>query len=453
MDNHTTDNNIIDKRANERIRAIEQIPNVSKTDKNKRNLMALQNLKKREINRRAYTAKVKKIQEKPEAERSEENKAFLAEKERYNAAETKRTDRSECIFNMLTEVEKKEVVSKMTALVNSFSDKRKEGEALGFIAPVGTAAVTVTTGSIATLATMGAVVATGPFAIPITVGLVAIGAIVGFYLRQKALNEELQGNLIAIKGEVERFYFIYKVIEQIAKEKNLNLNTALVRKFTILLTNNILTVAGPEVFALLKKAVNENPYALFTPDQMGPLKSLNSLNALTKKREDRPTLLSRLFTPSVQRLVIPAELLRIIIRDVTILSIFFTIMQSEFDLLLREYDAKQKKKLLDVLLADSSLSGPVKDAFGKYFKEDTWLDSDEYFRFKCNLPFNNLDLLHDSDKELIGTLQLEASAPVPSVEEVYDSNANSNKESAASDPSTASAASNPSAGMPNTPLR
>jgi hypothetical protein len=389
--------------------------------------MTLRNLKKRQNTRKAYTAKVKEVEEKPEAERTEENRAFLAEKERYTAAETKRTDRSECIFTMLNEEEKKEVITKMTALVNSFTEKRKEGEALGFIAPLGTATVTVTTGTIATLATMGAVVATGPFAIPITVGLVAIGAIVGFYLKQKALNEELQGNLIAIKGEVERFYFIYKVIEQIAKEKNLNLNTTLVRKFTILLTNNILTVAGPEVFALLKKAVNENPYALFTPEIIGPISnpiasSFKSLDALEKKKQDRPTLLSRLFTPSVQRLVIPAELLRIIIRDVTILSIFFTIMQSEFDLLVREYDAKQKKKLLDVILADSSLSGSVKDAFGQYFKEDTWLDSDEYFRFKCNLPFNNLDIEQTVNRELIGGLQLPAPAPLPSVEEVYESN-------------------------------
>jgi hypothetical protein len=399
----------------EKIKAIEQLP--EKTNKNRRNLMTLQNLKKRQNTRKNYNAKVKSLNEKPANSHTEENKAFLAEKEKYNEAEQHRTDRSECIFNMLNEVEKKEVVTKMTALVNSFTDKRKQGDALGFIAPVATTAISATTGTIATLATMGAVVATGPFAIPVTVGLIAIGAIVGFYLRQKGINEELQGNLIAIKGEVERFYFIYKVIEQIAKEKNLNLNTGMVRKFTILLTNNILVVAGPEVFALLKKAVNENPYALFTPEQFGPMKSVESLDALAKKREDTPTLFSKIFTPSVQRILIPGELLRIIIRDVTILSIFFTIMQSEFDLLVREYDAVQKKKLLDALLADSSLSAPVKEAFGVFLKEDSWLDSDEYFRFKCNLPFNNLDLAHTSDKELIGGLQLPAPAPLPSVEE------------------------------------
>jgi hypothetical protein len=398
----------------EKIKAIEQLP--EKTNKNRRNLMTLHNLKKRQNTRKNYNAKVKNLEEKPENTHTEENKAFLLDKENYNRAEQKRTDRSECIFNMLNEVEKKEVVAKMTDLVNSFTDKRKQGDALGFITPVTTTAISATTGTIATLATMGAVVSTGPFAIPITVGLIAIGAIVGFYLRQKGINEELQGNLIAIKGEVERFYFIYKVIEQIAKEKNLNLNTGMVRKFTILLTNNILVVAGPEVFAILKKAVNENPYALFTPEEFGLAKTVGSLDALAKKKKETPTLFSKLFTPSVQRILIPGELLRIIIRDVTILSIFFTIMQSEFDLLVREYDAVQKKNLLSVLLADSSLSGTVKEAFGAFLKEDSWLDSDEYFRFKCNLPFNNLDLAHTSDKELIGGLQLPAPAPLPSLE-------------------------------------
>ena len=183
------------------------------------------------------------------------------------------------------------------------------------------------------------------------------------------------------------------------------------------------------IFALLKKAVNENPYALFTPEQVGPLGSFTSLDAVGEARNPQKipnTFYKRVkaavFTPSVQRLVIPAELLRIIIRDVTILSIFFTIMQSEFDLLVREYDAKQKKKLLDVILADPSLSGPVKDAFGTYFKEDAWLDSDEYCRFKCNLPFNNLDLVQTVNRELTGGLQLPAPAPLPSVEEVYESN-------------------------------
>jgi hypothetical protein len=324
--------------------------------------------------------------------------------------------------------------------VNSFTDKRKQGEALGFIAPIGTASATVTTGTIATLASMGAAtIATGPFAIPITVGLVAIGAIVGFYLRQKALNEELQGNLIAIKGEVERFYFIYKVIEQIAKEKNLNINTAMVRKFTILLTNNILVVAGPEVFSLLKKAVNEDPHVLFTPETMGPLKSHESISAVEAARGKRGTILSYIFSPSVQRVLIPAELLRIIIRDVTILSIFFTILQSEFDLLLKEYDAKQKKELLSVLSTDSSLSNSAKNAFQKYFKEESWLDSDEYFRFKCNLPFNNLNLQHTSAQELTGGLLLTEAAPLPSAplptnSESNTSNPNSQNQSGRSTP-------------------
>jgi hypothetical protein len=118
-------------------------------------------------------------------------------------------------------------------------------------------------------------------------------------------------------------------------------------------------------------------------------------------------------SPAIQRLVIPGELLRIIIRDVSILSIFFTILQSEFDLMVKEYDAVQKKELLSVLSADSSLSQPVKDAFQKFLKEDSWLQSDEYIRFKCNLPFNNLDVVQTADEGIIGGVGFEASGELP----------------------------------------
>jgi hypothetical protein len=256
-----------------------------------------------------YEDKIGTLKEKSNANLTDDDRAALTMNKAYTAQEEKRTDRSQCIFNMLSEGEKKEVVTKLTTLVNSFTEKRKQGEALGFIAPIGTATATVTTGTIATLASMGAVsiAAAGPFAIPITVGLVAIGAIVGFYLRQKALNEELQGNLIAIKGEVERLYFIYKVIEQIAKEKNLNINTAMVRKFTILLTNNILVVAGPEVFALLKKAVNEDPHVLFTPETMGPLKSHASISAVEAARGKKTSMLIKVF-----RIIRAVKIIRVI---------------------------------------------------------------------------------------------------------------------------------------------
>jgi len=396
-----------------RIKLLEGKDRTNVTNVNTKNLNTLRKLQQGLTAKEKYEDTIALTEQKVNAKEplTEENERILRTYEEYQEGEKKRSNRSECIFNMLTEKEKAEVVAKMTVLVNSFSSKRKAGEGLGVIAATGTAAVSATAGTFASIASAGAaVIATGPFAIPITVGLISIAAIIGFYLRQKALNEELQGNLIAIKGEVERLYFIYKVIEKIAKEKNLNINTAMVRKFTILLTNNILLMAGPEVFALIKKSVNENPNALFTPEIFGPARSETAISVQEKRSR------WSMFSFSVQRFVIPAELLRIIIRDVTILSIFFTILQSELDLLLKEYDSVQKRGLLTAITS-SSLDDSLKGAFEKYLTGDSWLESDEYFRFKCNLPFNNLELQHTSERDLVGTLQLPLPAPLPSLAE------------------------------------
>lgn len=423
---------------------------------NTKKLATLSALSTRLTRRINYQRKVNAAKAKDATLLTPENKELLARDAEYRAKEDRRTDLSQCIFDTLDEKEKGEVVATMKRLTESFTPDRKFGEGLGVIAPVATSSVSVTTGSIATLATAGVVAATGPFAIPITVGLIAIGAIAGFYYRQKGVNAELQGNLIAIKGEVERFYFIYKVMERIAKEKKLNINTFLVQKFTILLTNNILTIAGPDVFALLKKTLNTNPDSLFTPEVLeikkkNPDGSLTSVTVdKTKSMEDIEKARSAwsIFSPSpsIQRLVIPGELLRIIIRDVTILSIFFTILQSEFDLMVKEYDAVQKKELLSVLSADASLSQPVKDAFQKFLAQDSWLQSDEYIRFKCNLPFNNLDVVQTADQAIIGGVGFEASAEVPAVpeEEAEETNA-----LAVAYPNNSSTASNPLEGASN----
>ena len=409
-----------------KIMNLEAINEASRTNIQKKNLLTLTGLKRGLTRRNNYQRTVDAVKAKAEAGEAltEENKGVLSRDEEYRKKEDHRTDLSQCIFNTLDEGEQKEVVATMKRLTESFTPNRKLGEGLGFIAPVATSSVSVTTGSIATLASAGAAVAaTGPFAIPITVGLIAIGAICGFYYRQKALNSELQGNLIAIKGETERLYFIYKVMEKIAKEKNLNINTFLVQKFTILLTNNILTIAGPEVFALLKKTILENPASLFTPETLEKkitkpdgsvaVLKLDETKSMEQIKKDRSAWSIFSPSPAIQRLVIPGELLRIIIRDVTILSIFFTILQSEFDLLVREYDAVQKKELLSVLSADASLSQPVKDAFQKYLKTDSWLESDEYIRFKCNLPFNNLDVVQTAEQAIIGGVGFEAAGELP----------------------------------------
>jgi hypothetical protein len=211
----------------DRIAEVEAIEPAKRSANNIRRLAKLTQLSKNMTRRINYQREVNKVKEKNVSFLTPENKELLRQDEEYKAKEERRIELSQCIFDTLDEKEKAQIVATMKKLTESFTPDRKFGEGLGVVGGVAASSISATTGSIATLATAGVVASTGPFAIPITVGLIAIGAIAGFYYRQKALNTELQGNLIAIKGEVERLYFIYKVIERIAKEKNLNINTFL----------------------------------------------------------------------------------------------------------------------------------------------------------------------------------------------------------------------------------
>ena len=147
---------------------------------------------------------------------------------------------------------KKEVIASIRETVASFTKLREAGEGVGVGATMVQGTILTSGGIVAGVTAGGTVVAGAALAFPLTAAIAAVGVIVGVILRQTALNQELRVNLIMIKGEVERIYNIYKVMEEIAKEKQLPINTDMVKKFTIILTNNILLAAGPDTFEKIK---------------------------------------------------------------------------------------------------------------------------------------------------------------------------------------------------------
>jgi len=287
-------------------------------------------------------------------------------------------------------------------LLKSFPALRQKGEGVMLASQMGAGLITTASGITTGVGALaGATAITGAaLAFPVTASLAALGLITGIILRQVALNQELRGNLIMIKGEAERLYNIYKVIEVIAREKNLNLNTVAVQKFTTTLTYNILLAAGPETFNVIVERTLGNgtdAQALYKANSanvttgQGIVKVAGGTvqSAVNQKKSSWGHWVYRIGTNAI----IPVEVLRTIVRDITILTVFFTILQSEFDLLSREYDFNLKKNLFEGLRNDLTganlLSEQTLSALNLYMKDD-WTTSPEYTVFKSQLPKTNL---------------------------------------------------------------
>jgi len=145
------------------------------------------------------------------------------------------------------------------------------------------------------------------------------------------MNQELRSNLEAIQGEVDSMFMIACVVEEIAKENKINLNTATVNKWLAKLTNYIALIAGPDAM----KSINENRVKFQEEYLQGRVGGRLPQDDLTKTTTtQRNTRFNKVMT-FFNRTLAPGEYLRVLVRDVIILHIFFTIMMSEFDLFMR----------------------------------------------------------------------------------------------------------------------
>jgi hypothetical protein len=321
--------------------------------------------------------------------------------------------------------DKPTVLAHIRKLVDNFSRMRMRGEGVGVAATVVQGTTLTAAGIVAGVTAGGTVVAGAAMAFPLTAAIAAIAVITGVILRQKAINDELRVNLIMIKGEVERLYNIYKVIEEIAKEKKLPINTDMVRKFTIILSNNILLVAGPDTFEMIKTMSLGNGEAFFQEEKMGTLSTFTTQNIKNQRKAESSSWFKFSF---LKRTIIPGEVLRTIVRDITILTVFFTILQSEFDLLSREKEEKDRVQLFSAIATDSGIKfqpNTVK-AFEQYFKSNKWINSDVFKRFKSQLPANNLNIAINDASEGAASSGSNASNPFKPVTSANIHNNSSN---------------------------
>ena len=183
----------------------------------------------------------------------------------------------------------------------------------------------------ATVAGLGLAAATGTVVAgaPVAAGVLLISLFAVQCLRTYGTNKELQANFIAIADETKRMYYIIKVVEEFSIKYGITpkeLKLGDVNRWMGVVLNRIIKMAGPDAYEAIMKNINLKE------------QNISGLNKSQAKRSSTLGQWRRWFRRTAQ----PAEQLRLIVRDVTILSIFFQIFMSEFQILLM---AKQNPTL------------------------------------------------------------------------------------------------------------
>lgn len=174
-------------------------------------------------------------------------------------------------------------------------------------------------------------------AVPLSAGLLGLSILLQRVAQQVGLNIELKANLMIIQHEVDRFYKITKVMTMIAAENGFELNTGSVNAFVAKLTAFIAMLANDEVV----RGIKDRQGSLRNPLQTKANKPLPTLpnSSVIDYSQVKGTIKGMM-----NRTLAPGEYLRQLVRDITILTVFMTMMIGEFDLFMRYVGNPDKKE-------------------------------------------------------------------------------------------------------------
>ena len=265
-------------------------------------------------------------------------------------------------------------------LAEKATELRAEQSQIVTVASV--SAITTAATSVSMLAAGASLGIAGLVVPPVLPVMVAILVGIAFIMRQKGLNEELRSNLYFIKMEVERMFRSMNVIDSIARERNIPLNTMSLSIIMSKLQTRIMLFADEKT----KKDIRELE-AYLKEGKLGEVNQLiqiakNNSEDAVKANMEKPQGgggISRwLPTGWSSRWLSPDETLRQIIRDITIAVVWYSIMLSEFDIFNKYLDIKTEVKatkwasgpeMKELLIANRQLNDPRDKAEEKLREE------------------------------------------------------------------------------------
>lgn len=258
---------------------------------------------------------------------------------------------------------------------------------------------------------------------PAVVGFAAGAVILNAISTRLAINRELQELIIMVKGQLERIFNIYSTIEEIAQEKGLQLNTEMIRRYTGLILSNIIICSGDNAYLTIVNHLNKNLAETVgspTTDISIPGKSSSVIASFIHKwwttksksvssrnlQKEGQNMQVEEFKTSVdpkQRNILlnkvfrlysqygnPSENIRAISRDVLMLEVYFSILEGEFDLLLKAKKEQENAQLLQTINSAKSFED-IKGAMVTMLQPAKWTTTESFKRFYSQLPKSNLN--------------------------------------------------------------
>jgi len=196
----------------------------------------------------------------------------------------------------------------MDKVLEGIDKKKKISATLGTMNLVGL-------GAVGGLAAVGLSHPAGPVIIGLSIA-------VAFLLRQVALVKELSQDLISIQLELDRMETVYNVIEQIAKENDIFLDTRDLNKWLTKILRYILSIVPKDA---MKEIINTRELRAFDISEFKDI-SLNT--------SQKPSLMK-----SIGRWFAPGEYITILMNDFTRVIGSFTILVTEFNIILMSKNA------------------------------------------------------------------------------------------------------------------
>jgi hypothetical protein len=164
---------------------------------------------------------------------------------------------------------------------------------------------------------------------PVSASLLLISLFSVQLLRMYGANKEFEVNCVAITEEVTRMYHIIEVIKQFSTQDKYKGKQIQSLKF------NEVNVWVEKVLTGLVKMAGDDAFYQIEKELKASSASPSFIEMFDKfKKKRQQATRYKTFTRKLRRMLQPLEQLRIVVRDITILSIFFQIMLGEFHILL-----------------------------------------------------------------------------------------------------------------------
>jgi hypothetical protein len=217
---------------------------------------------------------------------------------------------------------------------------------------------------------------------PIAPAIIGIIVLITFILKQKGLHEELAAGLFVAKERLERIARLHAVVKEIAKENDINLNTAelclvmdsvkhKVTKFADTTTKNNIQVLED---LLKRNQLDKAKQIVEDADNIGEDNLRKSLaNSPSGSNDPKsPVKGGGLFSGLSHwsaRWLSPDDTLRKVIKEIDLVTSWFSIMLGEFDVFMRyvvgnnsekKNKWKQSAAMKDLLFANLEIGRAVK---------------------------------------------------------------------------------------------